>query len=143
MKKFILLLLVCFGSCFSWAAIKAVDNLKRADGDPIKKIVREMAKSNVYEISSTVGYSSTPSQQAIRYQELLKSASIAELTELATTNKNAIVRLYAFCALVNKSKDVPQTIIDQFRNDKTIIVVLNGDIAANTPLNSMAERCLY
>jgi hypothetical protein len=143
MKKIVLLLLAFFTNSFIWAGSKPIDNFRRSDGDPIKKIVREIAKSNVYEISTTVGYSGTPSQQAIRYQQLLKSATIAQLTELATTHKNAIVRLYAFCALVNKSRDVPQTVINQFRNDKTIIAVLNGDIAENTPMNIMAERCLY
>ncbi len=143
MNKYIFLLLFCFGIHFISASPKKNETFKTMDSDPVKKIVREIAKSNVYEMPATPGYSGTPSQQSIRYRELVKSASIDQLTELATKNKNAVVRLYAFNALVSKLKDVPQEIIDQFRNDKTIIIVLNGDVANKTPLNIVAERCLY
>lgn len=143
MNNYILLLLFCFLNSFNLASLKKNETFKTADSDPVKKIVREIAKSNVYEISASVGYSGTPSKQNIRYLELVKSASIDQLTQLATKNKNAVVRLYAFKALVNKLKDVPQQIIDQFRNDKTVIIVLKGDIPNKTQLNIIAEGCLY
>jgi hypothetical protein len=143
MNNYILLLLFCLMNSFNLASPKENATFKTADSDPVKKIVREMARSNVYEISTTIGYSGAPSKLGARYKELLKYASTDQLTELATKNKNAVVRLYAFNALVNKEREVPQAIIDQFRNDKTIITVLNGDTSNKSPVNVIAERCLY
>lgn len=111
--------------------------------DPLKKIVKEIAKANIYEATPVVGYAGTPSLQNKRYQQLLKSADISTLTRLATNNRNAIVRLYAFKALVNVLKDIPVSIVEQFKNDSTVIVVLQGDIAREVPLKSIASGFLY
>jgi hypothetical protein len=74
---------------------------------------------------------------------LLKAASTEELTNLATKHKNPVVRLYAFNALVQKLKDVPVAIVEQFRNDATIIVVSKNGASGKAPLNSVAEGLLY
>jgi hypothetical protein len=141
MHKFLFFLIFSLGN--NVAKSSTVNYQQKTRPQPIKKVVREMAKSNVYEISATVGYAGTPSRQGSRYVQLLKTANIDELTTLATMHKNAVVRLYAFNALVNKVKDVPSPIVDQFRNDSTMIVVLKGDVAEKVPLNKIAEGLLY
>lgn len=66
-----------------------------------------------------------------------------ELTKLATKHKNAVVRLYAFQSLVLKLKDIPKAIIDQFKNDATMIDTLRGDITDKSPVNKIAVTFLY
>ena len=111
--------------------------------DPVKKIVKEIAKSNIYEFTPTTENDVSKSQQNKRYEALLKTASVEELTNLATKHKNAVVRLYAFQALVLKLKDIPKEIIDQFNNDATMVDTLRGDIADKTPVNKISVTFLY
>jgi hypothetical protein len=141
MHKFLFLLIFSFGNNF--AKSSTINYSEKSSSDPIKKIVREMAKSNVYEISNAAGYAGSRSQQSSRYDQLLKAASTEELTSLATKHKNPVVRLYAFNALVQKLKDVPVAIVEQFRNDATIIVVSKNGASGKAPLNSVAEGLLY
>jgi GTP-sensing pleiotropic transcriptional regulator CodY len=142
MGKYFFLLVVCFTGNFLFAPAKTSIPAE-TNFNPIKKIAKEIAKSNVYEISTTTAYRGTPSQQTTRYKQLLQIASVDDLTELATKNKNAVVRLYAFNGLVNKLKEVPKEIVDQFRNDTTTIKVLKGDITNDVPLNKIASGLLY
>lgn len=141
MHKFLFLLIFSFGNNF--AKSSTINYPEKSSSDPIKKIVREMAKSNVYEISNAAGYAGSHSQQSSRYAQLLKAASTEELTILARKHKNPVVRLYAFNALVQKLKDVPVAIVEQFRNDATIIVVSKNGVSGKAPLNSVAEGLLY
>lgn len=111
--------------------------------DPVKKIVKEIAKANIYEFTPTTENDVSKSQQNKRYEVFLKTASVEELTNLATKHKNAVVRLYAFQALVLKLKDIPKEIIDQFKNDATMVDTLRDDIADKTPVNKIAVTFLY
>lgn len=115
----------------------------KADSNPIKKVVREMARSNVYEIINMDASAQTNSAQSGRYQQLLKTATTQQLINLAKENKNAIVRLYAFRALVNNLKEVPVEIVEKFRNDATLIEVKHGDVIEKKPLHSIASGFLY
>lgn len=109
--------------------------------DPVKKIAREMAKANVYE-AEKIENSAAESPQNFRYTQLLEKASAQQLTELAK-NKNAVVRLYAFKAMVNTMKEVPADIVQSFRNDDTIIEVKSGNSVEKKPVHSIAEGFLY
>ena len=142
MSKYFFLLAFCFAANVFPVTAK-VSTVSAPIDNPIKKIVKEIAKSNVYEIRSTAGSRETASQQSSRFQQLLQISSIDDLTELATKNKNAVVRLYAFNGLVNKLKDVPKEIVDQFRTDTTLIYVLNGNETHTIPVNKVASGLLY
>jgi hypothetical protein len=109
--------------------------------DPIKKIARELAKANVYE-SENGDNSAAKSPQILRYRQLLVTASPQQLTELAK-NKNPVVRLYAFKALVNSMKEVPSEIVESFRKDNTLIAVKTGNTIEKKPLHSIASGFLY
>ncbi len=141
MNKLLFLFIFCFMN--SYAKSSANNYTEKHNSDPIKKIAREIAKSNIYEVSGIVGYGGSRSQQSIRYEQLLKAANIDELTELAIKHKNAVVRLYAFNALIQKLKEVPVALVDQFRKDTTIIVILKDDITHKVPLNVVASGLLY
>src|SRR5690349_20975267 len=69
---------------------------------PLKAIVTAIATRNVYEISYMVGFAGTVSEQYLHFKQLLSTATDQQLTDLATNNKNAVVRLYAFQALKQK-----------------------------------------
>lgn len=108
---------------------------------PVKKIVKRIAKENVYVV--TPMNSKIVSEQELNYGELLKTASIEELTQLAADHRNAVVRLYAFRALMESVKDAPKYIFEKFMNDTTAVKVINGTRTETKPLNSIANGFLY
>ena len=110
---------------------------------PLKKIVRRIAKANVYVVTSLNGSEKAVSDQELNYQNLLKVASPEELSDLAASDKNAIVRLYAFKALMETVKDAPKNIFEQFMNDATPVKVINGSRSEMKPLNSISNGFLY
>ncbi len=111
--------------------------------DPIKKIAREIAKANVYEFAAAPTADRKSTDQNNRYEVLLKTAGDADLIELATKNKNAIVRLYAYRAIVQKFKEVPKNILDQFANDQTMVSTMRGAIEEKMTVSKIAESFLY
>lgn len=148
MKKYFLLLLII---CYSHASIASQCTIagnnfffyKPTDGNPLKKIVKEIAKANLYDATRTTDNKNAFSKQETNYQELLKAATPEQLTELATSSINAIVRLYAFRALMEKVKRTSENVYNQFTNDKTLIKVINGNIAEMKPLNTISNGFLY
>jgi hypothetical protein len=143
MKKYLLLIIFYTAGNFIMASPKSNIFTKTTASDPVKKIVKAIAKSNVYDLSATNNIAPPNSPQNLRYEKLLNIASVEKLTELATKNKNAVVRLYAYKALINKIKDIPKGMVDQFNNDTTIINTINGNTAGQVPLNSIAKGFLY
>ncbi|MEO5649177.1 MAG: hypothetical protein ABIR03_04540 [Ginsengibacter sp.] len=143
MKKYLFPILFCFmGNCIM-AAPKKISLTKPTSPDPVKKIVKAIAKANVYELRAVNNIAKPATQQSLRFQDLLKVATVENLTKLATKNKNAVVRLYAYKALINKLKDIPIDVVHQFNNDTTLVHTLEGDTAGQVPLNSIAKGLLY
>lgn len=110
---------------------------------PLKKIVRRIAKANVYVVVPLNSNDKSVSDQELNYQDLLKAASPEELSGLAAGDKNAVVRLYAFKALMETVKDAPKNIFEQFMNDTTPVKVINGSRSEMKPLNSISNGFLY
>jgi hypothetical protein len=143
MKKYLLLIIFCSAGNLILALPKVIFFTKTTSPGPIKKIVKAIAKSNVYDLSATNNIAPSNSPQNLRYEQLLNIATAEELTQLATKNKNAVVRLYAYTALINKVKNIPKEMVDQFNNDTTIIKTINGNITGQASLNSIAKGFLY
>lgn len=110
---------------------------------PLKKIVRRIAKANVYVVTTLNTNDKTVADQELNYRELLTTASPEELSDLAEGDKNAVVRLYAFKALMETIKDAPKNIFVQFMNDTTPVKVINGRTSEMKPLNSISNGFLY
>lgn len=110
---------------------------------PLRKIVRRIAKANVYVVTSLNSSNKAVSDQELNYRELLATASLEELSGLAADDKNAVVRLYAFKALMETVKDAPRNIFEKFMNDTTPIKVINGSKSEMKPLNSISNGFLY
>ena len=94
--------------------------------ESLEKVVQEIAISNIYEVSYTVGFAGSVSEQYLRFNKLLSLATEQQLTDMAAQNKNAVVRLYALQALRQKHVKIPDNLLKQFQNDQTIVRLLNG-----------------
>lgn len=148
MKKYIFLLLIISCFCHPMASpisfsYQHVSFNKTTNDNPVKKIIKKLAKANVYDATSFSANDRSISEQESLYKELLNTASAEQLTELATNNKNAVVRLYAFRALMEKVKTAPQNVFNQFMNDTTPIRIFNGKLSEMKPLNTISNGFLY
>ena len=104
-------------------------------------VVNGMAAHNVYE-SQTIGIANAKSKQFARYQQLVSIATESQLLDLAMDHANAVVRLYAFQALRERSIAIPKSLQQKFKEDETIVEVLEGCIANKFPLNKLAATPL-
>ena len=110
--------------------------------DSLAPILKAMAINNVYEVSTTVGYAGSVSKQYLRFEKLLSLATIKQLIDIATNDKNAVVRLYALQALKREKIIISTALIQQFQNDQTIVEVLNGCIGNKKSVNTLAQQDL-
>lgn len=143
MKKYLFLAIFCCMNNLMIASPKINNFFKTTNSDPVKRIVKEIAKSNIYDYITTAGIAGTLSKQNILFDELLKTADNEDLIKLATKNKNAVVRLYAYRAIVQKFKEVPKDILDQFNNDTSPVNTMRGGITDKKPVNVIAASFLY
>lgn len=148
MKKYCLLLLIiccCHVATASQNTATGIDFFffKATNENPLKKIIKRIARANVYDATPVAGNHKVVSEQENNYQDLLNTATPEQLTELATDDKNAVVRLYAFRALMEKVKKAPANVYEQFMNDTTPIKVINGNSSEMKSLNSISNGFLY
>lgn len=135
MRKPILLLLT--GFLFSIGSLFA-QGLQIA---ALPMVVNGMAAHNVYE-SETIGIANARSKQFERYQQLISIATKEQLLDLAGEHTNAVVRLYAFQALRERNISIPKSLQQKFKDDETIVPVLEGCVANKFPLNKLAATQL-
>ncbi|HEY5463175.1 MAG TPA: hypothetical protein VIJ95_07960 [Hanamia sp.] len=148
MKKYFILIIIscCFHPAIAHSICHSNPNFsmnKTTNENPLKKIIKKIAKANVYDASPFMSNNKVVSEQESLYKDLLNTASPEELIDLATNNKNAVVRLYAFRALMEKQKKAPTNVYDQFMNDNTPIKVINGKSSQMKPLNAISNGFLY
>lgn len=115
---------------------------QKQTNDCLKAVVTAIANSNVYEVSYTVGFAGTVSKQYLRFKQLLSIATDQQLRDLATQNKNAVVRLYALQALKQKHANIADCLLKQFQHDKTIIITLDGCNGDKRTVSELAEQNL-
>lgn len=148
MKKYCILLLIICCNHVTRASSNTVGGnkfftSKTTNENPLKKIVRKIAKANVFDATPIANNGKVISEQEINYRDLLNTASPEQLIDLATNDKNAVVRLYAFRALMEKVKSAPDNLYQQFKNDNTGIKVINGKISERKPLSAISNGFLY
>jgi hypothetical protein len=93
----------------------------------INTVVRKIAKHNIYE-GPVVGFAVSSSKQYERFEILQAKASKEKLIAIASKHKNAVVRLYAYNALLYKEQNIPTELKEKFAADKTSIKTLSGCI---------------
>ena len=109
--------------------------------DQVTKIVKELATTNRYDESFTIGIGGIISPQYQLFEQLVSLATPQQLLDL-TTHKNAVVRLYAFQALKRKQVVIPDKYLKQFDNDQTLITVMRGCILEQQPVNMLINHTL-
>lgn len=114
----------------------------KTDSNKINKILKEIAAFNVFEASNTVGDTGKPSPQWDRYKKLAAIATPFDLLQIANTNSNAVVRLYAFKALAERMDNLPAEIAEKFKNDDTIVLYQTGDIVQKFSVKYIANGFL-
>lgn len=140
-KHWLLLLIFCCANNLSAMASTSI-LFKTLSQEPIKKIVKEIAKSNVYVYADGVAESGKFPDQESRYREMIKLADADDLIGLAK-DRNAVVRLYAYKAIVRQFSKIPPDLFEQFSNDKTIVTTLRGKVEEKTTVNKIAASLLY
>lgn len=141
-KYWLILIIFCCAGNVPALATKGID-LKSPGQEPIKKIVKEIAKSNVYVYADGVTGSGKLPDQESRYRELVKLAGADDLIGLASKDKNPVVRLYAYKAIVRQFSKIPPGLFEQFSNDKSIITTLRGKVEEKTTVDKIAASLLY
>ena len=148
MKKYFFLFFII--SCFHFSIaspngsrFQNISLNKTTNANPLKKLIKQLAKANVFDATPLRVSNKVVSEQESLYKELINLATPDQLTEMATSNKNGVVRLYAFRALMEKVKDAPGNVLQQFMNDTTLIRVINGSSSEMKPMNSISNGFLY
>jgi hypothetical protein len=115
---------------------------QKQPNDSLKAVVTAIANNNVYEVSYTVGFAGTVSKQYLHFKQLLSLATEQQLTHLATLSKNAVVRLYSLQALRQKHASIPNSLLEQFQHDRTIVMTLNGCNGDKRTVSELMEKNL-
>lgn len=107
----------------------------------LNRVVRSIAKHNVYEGPLT-GFAGTASKQYGRFETLRVKAGIEKLITLATGHNNAVVRLYAFQALIFNKEPIPRELKLKFASDTSFVKILNGCIGGERKVNEIVAHPL-
>ena len=115
---------------------------QKETNDSLNTVVTAIAVHDVYEASYTVGFAGTVSKQYLLFKQLLSLATDQQLADLAAQNQNAVVRLYAFQALKQKKANIPNSLLEQFQHDNTIVTSLNGCDGHKMKVKALANQQL-
>ena len=132
----IFLLLMLSTSMYSFSA-------NAPNADPIKKIVKEIAKTNVYEYTTSFQKDAVLPDQMNRYLLLKQLASPERLISIIKKDKNGVVRLYAYMALVGSLKTVPADILQIMNSDQTVVQTNHGNIPGSETVATIARTFLF
>lgn len=130
------LLLVVFSSAYSFTA-------GASNTDPLKKIIKEISKANIYEYTTMYQKGTELPEQMRRYMALKQLASPEKLISIIKKDKNGVVRLYAYMALVSSLKSIPADILHQMNNDQTLVQTNHENIAGQQTVATIASTLLF
>ena len=119
-----------------------ITNIESIAPSPIKKIVRTLAKGNIFILHMPVQPSPIVAVQQENYTQLEQIATSAELETLILQNKNAVVRLYAFKALAKQMENIGENIMQVINKDSSEIAYFNRDKKEKARLNILAQNFL-
>lgn len=143
-KIFSLLFLSCFllvsqiGQSAPWHGT----NSEIPAPDPIKKIVKAIAKTNIFVLATPAQPSPLVIAQENNYVLLSRLATSYELEDLILTHKNAVVRMYAFKALMTQLHEIPEKIMTVINNDTTSIDCVNKEKTEKAKIKNLVQNFL-
>lgn len=106
---------------------------------PVEAILKQMRTYNMYE-SRYVGFAGSESEQYVRFQSLVKTANVTELTYLARYDKNAAVRIYSFLALKQKDEAKALKLVPVMNKDTASVNTLIGCIGGKKAVNQLLNE---
>lgn len=118
-------------------------SINSPNADPIKKVVKEIAKTDIYEYITTFKKGAVLPEQMNRYLVLKQLASPERLISIIKKEKNGVVRLYAYMALVISLKSVPADILQQMNTDQTMVQTIHENISGSETVATIAKTFLY
>lgn len=134
-RTVVVIALLIFGGTFSFC-----QGLK---SDSVALIIKEIGKSDIYEVSYTVGYFGSLSLQYQRFEKLLSLASQQQLIHFAANDSNAVSRLYCYQALRQKKSDILVSLKQQFSKDTTKVKTLKGCTGEERSVSSLANEDIF
>ena len=144
-NKFLHLLLVIF-FLFSVKDVQAIPVTEyiseQQAPNPIKKIVKAIAKANVFVLHEPEHPSPLVTDLGKNYLLLSRLATSSELESLIRMHKNAVVRMYAFKALTTQVYDIPAEIMAIVNQDTTTIDCISRDVTEKTQINTLVQNFL-
>ncbi|MEO6681769.1 MAG: hypothetical protein ABIN48_03000 [Ginsengibacter sp.] len=143
-KTFFLILLI-----FTLPSAMAFQNINNqtisADKNapkPIRKIVKAIAKANIFVLKDPAQASTLVEEQEENYSQLLQLATTSELEDLILTHKNAAVRIYAFKALTTHLHHIPENIMYVVNADTTLVESVNHENTEKIELKQLVQHFL-
>ena len=130
------LLLILCTSMYSFSA-------SAPNADPIKKIAKEIAKTNIYEYTTSFQKDAVLPDQMNRYLLLKQLASSERLISIIKKDRNGVLRLYAYMALVSSLKSIPADILQIMNSDQTIVQTNHGNISGSETVATIARTFLF
>lgn len=133
MKRFPLFFIVALFTSYAGMAQETPDTV-------LLSVIDQLAKSDLFEVSNTVGYTGEASPQNDRLADLVKRASEKDLLTLAADHGSAVVRLYALKGLLLMKVQLPDELAENMLNDTTQVVVLEGCEGRQKTVASVVAR---
>lgn len=109
---------------------------------PIRKIVQEISKANVFVLHEPEQPSPLVRDLEKNYFLLSRLATSSELENLIRTHKNAVVRMYAFKALTTQVYNISAEIMAIVNNDATTINCINRDVTEKAQIKNLVQNFL-
>lgn len=110
--------------------------------NPIKKIVKAIAKADIFVLATPAQPSSLVTEQEKNYLLLSRLATSNELEVLVLMHKNAVVRMYAFQALTTQLNHIPENIMNVINNDTDLIECINKEKSKKVEIKILAQNFL-
>jgi hypothetical protein len=118
-------------------------NCQTSTKDSVPIIVQQMAAHNIYELSSSVGFTGKLSRQYIHFERLFVLASKEQLLHFARQHPSAVARLYCYQALKKRKIPIPKELGQQMKRDSTKVMTMMGCIADKTSVYSLLDRDVF
>ena len=116
---------------------------QQSSADSTAILVQKMAAHNIYELSSSVGFTGKLSTQYQLFERLAVIATNERLLDYATHHLNPVARLYCYQVLRKRNVAIPTALVQQMKKDKSIIMTMLGCMADKTTLGSLADRDVF
>ena len=138
--KFLVCVLLLFSCTVKHPTNQKGNPKDTAANSSLLNILNNFRIVNRYDLSYTIGFAGSTSQQIVGYKKLLKIRDTSKLIEALYIEKNPVAKLYLYQALVFKKVTLPKDIITSLTNDSTKVAFLEGCIGGMGSVKELIHR---